>query len=230
MIKNYTIYGERASGTSFLEEAINYNFNIELTWDFGWKHFFGHDQLINTNETLFIGIVRDPHEWLNSLYKKPWHLEYYTDIYGFLNDEFFSINNENTKWQHLEENVKGVTKKLNSEIIEDRNIKTGNRYKNIFECREVKLDYLCNTMPSLVDNYILIKYEDLRDDYINTLKNIENKFKIKRKHHNIAKIEYYKKNKSKKFIKSNNVHYIDIDFIRRHGYFNSNTEKKLGYS
>jgi hypothetical protein len=40
MIKNYTIYGERASGTSFLEEAINYNFNIELTWDFGWKRNF----------------------------------------------------------------------------------------------------------------------------------------------------------------------------------------------
>ncbi len=30
-IKNFTIYGERCSGTSYLEEIIKLNFNIEIT-------------------------------------------------------------------------------------------------------------------------------------------------------------------------------------------------------
>ena len=229
MIKNYTIYGERASGTHFLEEAINQNFDIDITWKFGWKHFFGHDSLNNAKETLFIGIVRDPYQWMNSLYKKPWHLEYFNDVSGFLNNEFYSVNNENPKWAHLKENVKGITKKLNSEIIEDRNIKTGERYKNIFECREVKLDYLYNEMPSLVDNYILIRYEDLRDNYVNSLTNIENKFKIKRLNDQILNIEYYKKNKNKKFVISSGDVKVDPFIIKNHSDFKENIEKQIGY-
>ena len=39
------------------------------------------------------------------------------------------------------------------EIMSDRNIDTGERYKNIYELRLVKNKYLIEKMPKLVKNY-----------------------------------------------------------------------------
>jgi len=39
-IKYFTILGERCSGTKFLEAAIVKNFNLKITWEYNWKHFF----------------------------------------------------------------------------------------------------------------------------------------------------------------------------------------------
>ena len=49
MITKYTIYGERCSGTNYLEDIISKNFNVEITWRYGWKHFFGHNITDKTN-------------------------------------------------------------------------------------------------------------------------------------------------------------------------------------
>ena len=61
MIKKYTIYGERCSGTNYLENIIDINFDVNLTWEYGHKHFFGHqdNKLKNSDDTLFICIVRN---------------------------------------------------------------------------------------------------------------------------------------------------------------------------
>lgn len=37
MCSKFTIYGERCSGTNFLEEIMLANFDIVVTWDYGWK-------------------------------------------------------------------------------------------------------------------------------------------------------------------------------------------------
>ena len=134
-VKKITIYGERCSGTKYLEKIIKINFNTILTWDYGWKHFFGFcDNKLNcSDDTLFICIVRNPVDWFNSLYRNPWHLpkNINTNVNKFLNSEIYS-HNCCTGWRHIHNNVKNVTK-TKSEIMEDRNIYTGERYKNIFE-------------------------------------------------------------------------------------------------
>jgi len=55
-------------------------------------------------------------------------------------------------------------------------IYTKNRYKNIYELRKVKYDYLLNDLPKKVKHYYFLKYEDLRDDYENTLDKIYMQF------------------------------------------------------
>lgn len=40
MLKKYTIYGERCSGTNYLQNIMNLNFNIKLTHEYGKKTFF----------------------------------------------------------------------------------------------------------------------------------------------------------------------------------------------
>ena len=60
-INKYTIYGERNSGTSYLEQLMYKNFNSSNIF-INHKHFFGHKDLSNTDDTLFIAIVRNPYD------------------------------------------------------------------------------------------------------------------------------------------------------------------------
>ena len=133
MIKYFSVYGERCTGTNFLEQAILENFEIELVWHYHYKHFFGYYDfskknpiIENDDDVLFLGLVRDPVYWIDSFLKKKHHIpeENRINIQSFLNNEFYSVNEENI------------------EIMEDRHIKTHQRYKNIFELRSIKNDYL----------------------------------------------------------------------------------------
>jgi hypothetical protein len=186
MIKKFTIFGERCSGTNYLEELITANFDVNVTWDYGWKHFFGFNDLKNSDDTLFIGIVRNPYDWINSLYKIPYHIPDHIilNVNTFLNSEFYSFEE-------------------GKEIIKDRNIyNPKKRYKNIFQMRYVKLDYLINHMPRLVKNYIFIKYEDLIDYFNDTMNKIQQKGLTIRENINYpVNKTYYKKDKNIPFEK-----------------------------
>ena len=148
MLNKFTIYGERCSGTTYLEQIINLNFKADITWEYGWKHFFGFHDLTNSDDTLFICIVRNPYDWINSFYKYQYHLPIqFKNKFNFLNNEFYSINKENI------------------EMKNDHNIYTSQRYSNIFELRHTKLKFLIETLPLKVTNYLFIKYEDLLDNF-----------------------------------------------------------------
>lgn len=124
-MKKFTIYGERCSGTNYLENLILANFDVEITWQYGWKHFFGFNDLSNSDDCLFVGIVRNPYDFINSFFREKHHLPFKLreNKYNFLNNEFYSFvdnygNTDETK-----------------EIMKDRNIYSGERYKNIFQMR-----------------------------------------------------------------------------------------------
>jgi hypothetical protein len=183
---NITIYGERCSGTNFLEESLKANFDVNITYKYGWKHFFGfYDfEKNDTDDTIFIGIIRNPIYWINSFSKDLYHIpDENKNLHNFLYNEFYSINEKNK----------------NLLIKQDLNYITKDKYKNIFELRKFKNDFLMNIMPKKVKNYVLINYESLLYKYNCTLKFIKNKFNLKTKNDEIIKIEYYKKNKSKIF-------------------------------
>jgi hypothetical protein len=197
MIEKICIYGERCSGTNYLEELLTNNFSVKQINDYGHKHFFGFNDLSNSDETLFIGIIRNPYDWLNSLYRDQHHLPpNFKDINYFLNTEFYSLNNNN------------------NEIMTDRNIYTKERYKNIFDMRYTKIKFLTEDMPKLVKNYILIKYEDLINNFNITINKIRSKgLKIKRGIYRPLNIQYYKKEKDKHFVKNQKVNHISKEEI-----------------
>ena len=80
IIKKIVIYGERCSGTNYLENSLKKNFNCSIEkYKYYHKHFFGffdfeNDKNLDTDNTIFIGIVREPFEWMNSFRKKQFHL------------------------------------------------------------------------------------------------------------------------------------------------------------
>ena len=172
MLKKFTIYGERCSGTNYLENIININFDIDITWHYGWKHFFGfhNHRLKNSDDTLFICIVRNLPDWINSFFRKQHHLPLkYKNmsrekkLNQFLNKEFWSFKDGKKN--------RDTTK----EILHDRNIYTRERYKNIFELRHTKIKWMIEDLPKKIKNYIFIKYKNLINDFENTLLKIKEK-------------------------------------------------------
>jgi len=163
---------ERNSGTHFLQYALLFNFDIQYSQH--TRHFFGHEDSNDFPEDsldtmIYFCVVREPIEWIDSLFKRLHHIpqENKESIDTFLNNEWYSIYEQGDK--------KG------EEIMEDRNIITKERYKNIFEMRKTKNDYLLNEVKRKVKHYYFVRYEDLLNNYDNTLNKIGAKFRLKRR-------------------------------------------------
>lgn len=214
IMKQFTILGERCSGTHFLQHAITQNFDI--VYDKYQKHFFGHSKHSQQyqTDTLFICIVRNPIEWIDSFFKRTHHVPPCNtkNIHTFLNNEWYSISEE------------GISKGM--EIMDDRNIDAPEkRYTSIFEMRYIKNKYL---MEHPLRNKILIRYEDLRDRYTEVLDFIGKQFDLKRLSNNYILIEKYKGTylddfKPKPISLSKEIQQYIIDHI------NLQQEQRLGY-
>lgn len=181
-MKYFKIMGERCSGTNFLQKTMETNFNLQYSKNYCHKHFFGHCYLGHHNEEddiLFIAIIRNPVYWIDSFIQNPHHIPDINkqNIDSFLFNKFYSIIDE--------------TKEINKD---DLNIYTKELYNNIFEMRKVKNNFLIFDLPKLVKNYVIIKYEDLRDNYENVLTYIKDKFDLTFNNNieNFIKINTYK--------------------------------------
>ena len=198
MLQKYTIFGERCSGTNYLENIINMNFDVTVTWEYGWKHFFGFqdNSLKNSDDTLFICIVRNLPDWINSFYRTPHHVPKYKKMLckekrldEFLNKEFYSVFDKDQ-----------------TERMEDRNIYTGERYKNIFELRHTKLNWMLEDLPNKVENCIFIRHEDLINDFEKTLLKIKDMgLEVKKNINFPLNTTFYKKTNSIFKIKTNDI-------------------------
>ena len=178
-ITKFAILGERCSGTNFLEESMITNFDISYTTEHGNKHFFCFNDYTNkfTEDTLFIGIIRNPIYWLNSFSKELHHIPHVNkDLTHFLFNECYSILDK----EHIHDPIsKFMLPNLNPiEMVNrrDLNYMNGEKYKNIFELRQLKNMYLTRIMPTKVPNYILISYENLLYNFEDTLKTIKEQF------------------------------------------------------
>ena len=223
MVKYFTIYGERCSGTNFVENAIKENFKLELTWKYNFKHFFGNHNFKKKNrydDVLFIGVIRNPFEWLASLYREKHHLPYSItkDWDSYINNTFYSIN-MNTK----------------EELLQDRNIyNKQKRYKDIIELRYLKNKFLIEDMKNKVNNYILLRYEDFSDRYKLTLNFLKKRYNLVNLHKEIRFINNYKglgnntsekhgTYKKKKYFIPNNI------LLQIKNKINKEQENSLGY-
>lgn len=199
-IKKVTIYGERCSGTNYLDELLHLNFDISLTWDYGRKHFFGFNDLTNSEDVLFIGIVRNLPDWVNSLFREKHHLHirYNKELNEKEKLDYF-LNKEHTSFNHDVEYD-------DKEILEDRNIFTGNKYINIFELRHIKNKFLIEIMPTLAKNYCLITHDDLLTNFVGIMNKIKNhNLKIKNDIEFPLNITFYKNVKHTKYVKKENT-------------------------
>lgn len=161
-IKNFAIYGERHSGTNWLEQSIKSIFDIPITTEYDHKHFFGccDWKILNkAHNTLFIGITRNIYGWIGGMHKIPYHLS---------SKDILSIK----PWQ----SEKNSTSYM---MFCDSHWYTKKLYNDIFDMRHNKIEFLYLYMPYLVDNYIFIRYEDLIKHSDTIIKNINTIYNLK---------------------------------------------------
>jgi hypothetical protein len=246
------IYGERCSGTNYIANLIQENFDVELTKKYGHKHFFGFEckeKMKKANDTLFVCIVRDPIDWLNSLYKTPHHLINRNTITlkNFLNCKVVSFRrngnafnqcrqekafiNENGDRTYKDGGLVTNNTYQGNEIYKDRNMFTDRKFESILELRHAKLRFFFKIMPKLVENCIIVKYEDFLKKFRRTMNTI--KYKGLKVRNNIiypVNIYYYKQSKDMIFFKNHSEKkLITKDMVVNHKDFNETYEKRLGY-
>lgn len=189
MITKIKLYGERCSGTNYAEQLITKNFKVNV--DSSNKHFFGFEKFTdNNNNTLYLCIVRNITDWINSLYMNPWHLEFQYKIFlseedkkhYFLNNEVFSV--DDYKYNY---------KTWRCELLNDRNIYTLKRYDNIFQLRSTKLQYMLEDLPKNVQYSKVIRYEDLCINFEKVLYNLKSEFNLIYSDEFPTNFMYYKK-------------------------------------
>jgi hypothetical protein len=213
VIKKYAILGERCSGTNYLDNIIKTNFNLELNNKYINKHFFCFNNYNDSEDTLFIGIIRNPIYWINSFYKEQHHVPKCNgkDLNSFLNNKFYSISDDN---------------KL---ILKDTNYVTKNIYNDIFEMRKWKNFYLINCMIKKVKNYILINYESLLYNFNYTMDFIVNKYNLVTKFDIYKNSKKYKKSDTYNFVKQREILLLakEIEYIWNRLFLLQ--EERLGY-
>jgi hypothetical protein len=182
-LRYFTILGERCSGTTFVRYAIEWNLGLEY-YDVCGKHFFGHDKSVfqtdKMKQTLVVCVVRGAVEWIDSYFKRLHHVtpQNKRSIYNFLNNEFYTI--------------KELAPHKGEEWMEDRHLITKERYRNIFEMRKTKADFLMRELPQLVSNVLILRYEDMRENYAATLDRVRDQFGLKRLNDPYTTITQYK--------------------------------------
>jgi len=225
MIKEFTIFGERNSGTTYLENILKKNLKICFTKKYGSKHWFIKDlpyrskkntttdnecieSLNKSDNTLFIFIIRNPYDWVGAMFNRIFHIPNAdkTTIYNFISKKHISYENYIPK-EHRKGSLTEwfINKETNNYFIEEA--------ENLIELRNLKNKHFYN-LKNIVKNFYIIRQEHLRNDIENMIKKYN--LILKNKKFNFFNYRSPKKysitDKSKKFIDENLNNDIDNMF------------------
>ncbi len=109
-VSKVQIFGQRSSGTNYLQALIEKNFpDFAIDFRYGWKHYpcwqnpswkreYGphfspyYLDLVDNSSYLFIFIVRDPYDWLRSFYQHAHNVSFRVDrpsFYAFITSPWY---------------------------------------------------------------------------------------------------------------------------------------------
>ncbi len=221
MIQYFTILGERCCGTNYVERVISHNFNINYEWT-PFKHFHRSPEILNIfgrDDMLVVIVVRNPIDWINSFYQNPHHVieDNKVSINNFLRNEFPSVYEMGP---------------LKGQIIEiERNMYNGEIYKDIFELRRMKLYFYENDLKNIAKNWVIIRYEDMRDNLMGTLEDLRIRCELKRRIEIYESIGYYKDRMDVRYEDGRTKNVVlreeDIEYIKNR--LDLEQEKRFGY-
>lgn len=161
-IKKVCVLGERVSGTSFVQKLFTENTRLIPVLPFGHKHFFQDIKLIrktDTQDILFVFVSRDIVEWLNSFLVNTYHadtpIRKCTDMSTFIRMEWKCIFDETFA-------IKRSNPDYGKEMMCERNPVDGKRFENVIRMRNAKMKHFLS-LKNEVENFVHLKYEDVRD-------------------------------------------------------------------
>ncbi len=161
-INIFQVYGERRSGTNFIEKLIKKNNTLKPVSRFGWKHGIPTYPILPSC-CLFIVVVRNPKDWLQSFYRAPFEVDpgiSKLSFSDFIRAEWESIYTPlDSGWSRHGYDLNYRLGR--GEILQlDRHPIEGRRYKNVLELRSVKLAGHLSILNRGV-NALIVRYEDI---------------------------------------------------------------------
>ena len=193
------IYGERNSGTNFLEQLLEKNTNCVIlpgghqiySGIHGWKH--GIPELNKFREyrkedVLFICIIRELESWMKSMLNNPYNIK--TEIRN-INSVFDLF----TKKFEFRDSVSEDTKKWTSDLNVEKMLHYQTNY-NLFEQRYIKY----NSYKDIINKYnvIFINLNFLQNNKLVFLNFLQNNYNIELNSDKDLIEKHIKKHKCKK--------------------------------
>ena len=174
-ITTFKIYGERCSGTNFVETLIKQNFPaIRQDKRYNWeKHNFVNPPFA-LDTALAVVVVRDVFEWLKSLHRSPHQVGYWyrdVDFSGFLRHEWSGVFSG-----YLIPNQRQLPVRF-KELMYERHPMTGERIKNVIELRNLKLASQLK-VRNLYRNWIILRFDEARDAPQSLVKHMTEHFNL----------------------------------------------------
>ncbi len=173
----FKIWGERNSGTTYLETLIKLNFPENYAPTECWKHSSDYKKY---DDEVNIFIVRNLHDWLVSMYNNPYHM-----IPCDTFEEFLTIKQKNTKEE------KYILYDTDNTIFDIRYHKISHifNYCDMHSSILINLTYLQNNTEGVLkqinDNFKLNK-----TSYITTVPHTKTEELIQNRTYNIKVHEY----------------------------------------
>ncbi|WP_299506915.1 sulfotransferase domain-containing protein [uncultured Roseobacter sp.] len=165
-LADFQVFGERSSGTNAVEWLIKENTNLDPVKSYGWKHGFPV-ALAYHPASLIVLIVRDPIDWVVSMFNNPHaaHKDVNTrDFSAFIRGEWAMFVRPRIDrfwkrpWQMTVRSDVG-----GQECVFDRDPITGRRFRNVMQMRYAKLSSMLS-IRNRETNFCLVKFEDLISD------------------------------------------------------------------
>lgn len=222
-IREYTIFGERCTGTNYIDQLIKLNFALKNTQKFGHKHMkIGHDfddvknSVIPTKENskncLFLIVVRNPYDWSQSFNISPWHAKKHLLYLPY--SEFIR-----SKW----ESIDNMGKIIPSDLKDD-----GTFFNDIFELRASKIrEHL--KLFNIVKNCVLVNYENVENNYQEFLDMLHVNYNLKKISPEYQNVTFYKDVKSKSFVKKDYGLICADDLLYINNMIDWKLESLIGY-
>jgi hypothetical protein len=182
MITHFKIYGERNTGTNYVQRLFQTNFELEY-WRsgvLGWKHGFAPADRIkkgNYDHVLFLIVCKNPYSWLLSMHKNPHHAMHLQR----LTFENFC----NSEWQSFYDGP--GRKKIKDE-----------HFSNIFELRRMKAVSHAQVLQC-TSHAIVLNYEELLNSAEEVVENIANRFDLPKSNSFFSEINKYYTGQHKKY-------------------------------
>ena len=171
-IEYIQIYGERNSGTNYLENLLNANLEyLKAGTKLGWKHGFinqPHLKKYDLSQTLALIISKNPYAWLVSMHQKPYHAPQLANIAfsEFIRKEWACYSGKYNYMKPI--NVDSNILLNSTEMMRERHPLTKQRIENVVHLRNLKNQSFLKLI-NIFENYYFIRYEDLLLDYKQTL-------------------------------------------------------------
>jgi len=238
-IKYIQIYGERNSGTNYLDKLLQKNISeVEIGYKYGWKHGYTNLKKIlktDNKNTLFIHITKDPYAWLSSMHEKPHHAPqlYFKSFEEFIRSEWACYKGK--QYQIRAKNLDKEPLLPEDEMMRERNPVTGQRYENVCELRNAKMHRYIR-LEKFVENYKHIQYENLLRSREMVFQQLAEEYSLKVNDTILNDSGYHGKNPTQNFSKLefyNNKEYLkkyskeDIKYVNT--IINFKNENILGY-